>query len=321
MFEHRSSNPHPLLTKTNKQTNNMHIDETKRDESRRGGYFIYPVMKRPPRRRPFGPRSLSTPGNLGRSGSCVMLSMAEASLSVTLALRLHITSLEGAEGVPSSVFDERLQPLCADHHDDTSDEEDESGSGIQSIFSTISRLLCALDVRHEPEVLVSALILIERVVAAMPGVLSPHTWRPLLTVAVVVSAKRYLDEMVSDMVFRLKRHGFATLDRRRLYHYELAFLDCIGWNVEVSRRLYTTFGFALRDLLSTQIKALEDIYPEVIKLARALGSTREHLAASPYDMVSPAHVRPRTPPAVCTWQHQPFLGTRTLTSVQLPRRM
>jgi hypothetical protein len=89
----------------------------------------------------------------------------------------QLGALEGVADEPSSIFDERLEPLRDDHHDND-DESEESGAGTQSILSTVCRLLCALDMRQEPAILVSTLILIERVVAAVPGLLSIHTWRP-----------------------------------------------------------------------------------------------------------------------------------------------
>jgi len=194
------------------------------------------------------------------------------------------------------VFDERFKPLSADHS---------TPVDVQTIFDVLYKLVFVLNVRHDATVLVHTLVVVEHLVRACPNCMGVHTWRPILLTAFVLSVKKYFDEQTTGIVHSLHRAGFAGIDEHRLFCYETSFLAFLGWNIEVSRREYTLYAFALRDLISRHLDLLTEQCAGMITLALTLGSMNDYGAnATPKafggDRPAPRCIL-RTPPAVPTW--------------------
>ena len=229
-----------------------------------------------------------------------MLATSDSSIAVALALRLHLLNAThpiSADLLP--LFDERVAALSADPRSTLVD--------VQTIFDFLVRIVIGLDVRDDTTVLVQALIFVEHLMRACPNCLGEHTWRPILLTACILSMKKDFDEKTVGIVHGLHRTGVTGIDSSRLLRYETAFLARLGWNVEVSRREYIMYIFALRDALSRHVAMLRQQLPEMITLALALGST-DSLDCAPIATPKPVddgrlapRLLPRTPPAVPTW--------------------
>jgi len=245
----------------------------------------------------------------------------DCSLSVTLALRLHI--LQGqpaAEGLPQ-IFDERFARL--------SDNENSTVADVQTIFGLLWQLMVALGARREADVLVHTLVLVERLVGQSMDCLCRYTWRPIVLTAFILSVKKYFDETTVGIVHNLNAIGITGLSRCLLFRYETSFLDCIDWNVEVSRPTYTNYIFALRDLVSRQAAALRKQCPGLVSFAYQLGEpdtvVDPELSAAPQPAACDdtsnyrARLASRTPPSVPTWQLKRSGDLATLYALFTPR--
>ena len=164
------------------------------------------------------------------------LARGEAVLSISLALMMHLDdqSSDASELIQFSEFHESSQSArevgyCASY-------------GLASIFDTVAMLVTALAI-EETEVIASILILVEKLVRAIPGLLSVHTLRLIVVTAATISAKTYFDEIIADCATCLMRAGFSEVTPSRLRRLESAFADAVGWKLHVTRLTYTFYVF------------------------------------------------------------------------------
>jgi len=99
----------------------------------------------------------------------------------------------------------------------------------------------------EPECLILAFVIIERMISAVGNVVRMTTVRPLFLVAATVAAKVYFDETVfcSDMCDGVCSNRISL---RTLIYTEAVFLNAIRFKVVVSTQAFARYYFALADL-------------------------------------------------------------------------
>ena len=206
---------------------------------------------------------------------------AEMSLAVSLAL--HVLSADGLQepatgdstrgsaaplggGKSTEIWARLSEELAVDRNNHID---------FQSIFVIVYRLCVAFEVRSEGEVLVGTLVLIERLIRCQgKPCFTPHTAVPILLTAFTLSCKCYF-EGHADVVGALNFVGFATVEPAQLFELEKAFLDAVDWNLEVSRKEYTAYVFALRKLLSETAATLRAQYPTIVQAALELECSAE----------------------------------------------
>jgi len=230
----------------------------------------------------------------------MLLATADCSVAVALALRIHV--LQGRSGSTCPrMFDERVACLC-------DDGESCAVADVQTIFGTLSMLICAFDVQCEPDILVHTLAIVERLVGKLPDCLCCYTWRPIVLTAFTLSAKKYFDDALVGIVPRLNAYGFTRIGGSDLFRYEAAFLDCLDWKLEVSRPAYTNYIFALGDLVVRHVVTLRKQYPELVSLARQLADPDDAHSAFSTTLqpvggdANRSGLVSRTPPSVPTWK-------------------
>jgi hypothetical protein len=210
---------------------------------------------------------MAAPGVRVAGGSLVLpdslLPTWVASIGLALSLGLHVHSATAAPDEPEfDVFSE-------------AGETPELGAGppdFGSIFFAVHQLVSAFDIR-EGEILVQAIIIIERLVQRSRQVLHASNWRPILVISVTLSVKQIFDEVTIDIAQRLHGVGFSGFYGRRLMQLEGALLTACGWNIETSRQTFAVYARELSALVSSQLEAIETVAPQLIEVARRLPDT------------------------------------------------
>ena len=141
-----------------------------------------------------------------------------------------------------------------------------------SLFFAVHQLILAFDIR-EGEILVQAIIFIERLVRRSGQALHASNWRPILVISVTLSVKQLYDEVMVDVVQRLHRVAFTGFYGRRLMQLEVALLTACDWNLETSRPTYAVYARELSSLVSSQLPAIEAVAPQLIEVAQRLHDT------------------------------------------------
>ena len=195
-----------------------------------------------------------------------LISPSEACIGLALALHIHLLNPEQtsevrarAESVHQHVFDENCGALNHDLLDLS------AGPNIDWLLCTICRIMVAFQLQEEVEVLVSALILVERFIRKSPGSLTVCTLRPLLLTAVWLSTKHHIDEQLCGIVAALTRIGFTNVDHRRCCRREAAFLLELDWHVGVSKKTHTLYALELRALAFAHLGSLRALDPRLIQ--------------------------------------------------------
>ena len=184
----------------------------------------------------------------------MLLASSEASIGLTLSLRLlqtlNIVSNHNADGasVPNVSGSQTGRTASCEDVDDSMD--------VGSLFVLVYKLIAVFEIRNEPHVLVSAIILLEKLIVKAPGVLTPTTLRPLLIAAISLSAKMCIDEELEGIVGSLQRVGFDHIRPADIKHSEMVFLTALDWQINISRQQYCVYAFGLRALVASQIGGL-----------------------------------------------------------------
>mmetsp|Transcript_16781 Transcript_16781/g.37626 ORF Transcript_16781/g.37626 Transcript_16781/m.37626 type:complete len:242 (-) Transcript_16781:100-825(-) len=194
------------------------------------------------------------------------LSSAEAQLSISMALRLHLDDAQQLQHTPHPVFDERLSPLDdqlfwrtpVDSHD------------VEEIMAVVHGLVTEFGLRGEPEVLVFTLVLVERLLRVHPNLLLPCTLRPVLLVALVLGLKIMCDESLSGAKKAIARAGLVHVDGYHLWQLEGAYLDAVAWDVNVEALPYHLYMFDLHSLLVLHRADVLETFPHLAALLAKL---------------------------------------------------
>lgn len=93
------------------------------------------------------------------------------------------------------------------------------------------RLVAAFGLRREPEVLVSTLVFVERLLRVQPGLLLPCTLRPVFLTAFILALKTVNDEIPSGVMKAIGHAGLVHVDSGCLWKLEAAYLQAMAWNV------------------------------------------------------------------------------------------
>ena len=224
--------------------------------------------------------SVAPSGLLDEADWELRLAPSEAALGVSMAVKLLLTGQEEHPACADPVFDEKCGSITSDSYG----WERATDVPLGCIFFTICQFTKALDTGDDSGIVIHALLLLERLIRRVPGVLRGSTLRPLLLTAFSLSAKSYFDEQLSDIVPALRQLGVDTITAERLLELELAFLGHIGWKIGSPRHVYATYVFEVRSLISSQRALLAGEYADLVDAARSLDGVsvaREDLVARP----------------------------------------
>ena len=211
-------------------------------------------------------------------------SVSGACIGVAFALRAHLhnvpRALDGGPLFPQAllaallpnVLDERHAPLSGGDNRWWLYPEEPPEAGV--LFETVYRLVAAFDLRDHPEVLVQALMLVERLLrnatTVAANVLTASNIRPLLLAAVSISSKMCFDEHLIGVVDALRAVGFRRIDSDHLCDLEVALLRALQWRAFIHDESYGLYELEVHKLARSLRNALEVLCPTMLEAAASL---------------------------------------------------
>jgi len=196
----------------------------------------------------------------------LLLRPSEVTLSVSLALKIHLLQPHTTGSAPS-FFNEEVAPLSADKSFWDMDYPDVC---VGSLFTTVVQLTHAFQAAEDTVILLHALMLSEALTRQQPGILCAKSVRPILLAAFTLSSKMYYDEVQTGIVDALRAVGFDLLTTVHLYELERELCEALDHQLLIGRQDYSNYVFELRALATANMPQLETSLPAVVRYARGL---------------------------------------------------